>query len=172
MLSDENGTIDDVTGSLGDYVEKKLEQIKVDAQQQNLSGLYQQQATDITALAQAQSAWNDAVDRYTQGFIDQGYAQDEAARMAVVEAQANQELTGDLNDARAALDNVNGSIDNVTTSLGASVAISDGASQGIQNVATASTTGVDRAQRRRRRHRAVLVGPLGRGAYRSPTSRA
>jgi len=140
MLSDENGAIDDVTGSLGDYVEKKLEQIKVDAQQQNLSGLYQQQATDITALAQAQSAWNDAVDRYTQGFIDQGYAQDEAARMAVVEAQANQELSGTVEEAQGALDACSASIDNVTTSLGASVAISDGASQGIQNVATASTT--------------------------------
>ena len=65
---------------------------------------YEQQATDAKALAEAKKAQSDAVDRYTKSFIDQGYAQDDAAKMAVVEAQANQDITSSLNDAQSAYD--------------------------------------------------------------------
>ncbi|MFR3452212.1 MAG: hypothetical protein ACLTSX_12390 [Collinsella sp.] len=54
------------------YIDQKLQQIQVDAQQQNLSALYQQQAEDITALTQAQQAYNDDLgehDQFVQNYI-------------------------------------------------------------------------------------------------------
>lgn len=146
-LADENGAIRDVTGSLEGYVQKKLEQIKVDAQQQNLTALYQQQAEDITALAQAQKAYNDKQaerDQHIQDYIDKygPYVQNaQAMAEAAWEGQlATSAEAKAVKEAQGALDAVNTSIGTVSTSLGASVAVADRASASIQNLAASNST--------------------------------
>ena len=38
-LADEHGAIEDVSAALGEYVQKKMDQIRIDAQQENLTAL-------------------------------------------------------------------------------------------------------------------------------------
>lgn len=147
VLSDENGTIQDVTASLGSYIDQKVQQIRVDAQQQNLSALYQQQAEDITALTQAQQDYNARVaelgDRqaYVEGYM-QRYSGTtrETAEAAYDGALALAAQESGLNDAQAALDACNTSIDNLSSSMTAQAAIADGNAASMQNLVLSSST--------------------------------
>lgn len=130
-LADEHGAIDDVTGALGEYVEKKLNQIRVDAQQSNLTALYEQQAQDLQTLAVAQKNFNDEVDRRVS--ITPGLTREDAAAAM---AWSQQGIA--LREAKEALGAVNSSIDTVTESLGASVAVADGATASVKDLAAAS----------------------------------
>lgn len=139
-LADENGAIANVTETLGKYVEKKLEQIKIDAQQQNLTALYQQKQKDIEALTKSQAELNDAQKNYdeimanaTTGLQLNGYEQ----KAAIDRLDA---AKSGVSDAQSALDACNSSIDNVNASLGASAAAADGASQSVSNLALSSST--------------------------------
>lgn len=146
-LADENGAIDDVTTSIGDYVNKKMEQIRLDAQQQNLSALYQQQQKDIEALAQAQKDYNDRladtggkqayVEQYMRNYAGATREMAEAAWQGV-EAEAAQK--SGLNDAKAALESCNEAIDNVTTSMAAQASAADGSTQSLKDLVAASPT--------------------------------
>ena len=146
-LADENGAIQDVTASLGSYIDQKMQQIQVDAQQQNLTALYQQQAEDITALTQAQQDYNARVaelgDRqsYVEGYM-QRYA---GTTREMAEAAYDGELAlaaqeSGLNDAQAALDSCNTSIDNLSSSMTAQAAIADGNALSMQNLVLSSST--------------------------------
>ena len=115
-LADEHGAISDVTGALGGYVEKKLEQIRVDAQQSNLTALYEQQAQDIQTLAVAQKDYNDEINRCMKNNPQMTREQAELTVSYTKQGKA-------LDEAKAALGAVNNSIDTVTESLGASVAV-------------------------------------------------
>lgn len=145
-LADENGAIENVTQSLGDYINKKLEQIQVDAQQQNLSALYQQQSEDIAELAKAQKAYNDAygdMETNAQQYYDLMLSQGvpitmEQARKTVEASAANSQLAKDVQTAQSALDSVNTSINNVSSSMTAQAAAADGANQSMQNMVLAS----------------------------------
>lgn len=146
-LSDENGAIQDVTSSLGAYIDQKMQQIQIDAQQQNLSALYQQQAEDITALTQAQQAYNDKQqerDEYIENYISRygQYSQnaEEAAELAWQNALANSDEAKAVEEAQAALDACNTSIDNVSSSMSAQAAIADGSSTSMRNMVLASST--------------------------------
>lgn len=146
-LADENGAIQDVTASLGDYIDQKMQQIQIDAQQQNLSALYQQQAEDITALTQAQQAYNDKQqerDEYIQNYIDTcgPYVTnaEEMAESAWEASLANSDEAKAVSDAQAALDACNTSIDNVSSSMSAQAAIADGSSTSMRNMVLASST--------------------------------
>ena len=146
-LADENGAIRDVTASLGSYIDQKMQQIQVDAQQQNLSALYHQQAEDITALTQAQQDYNARVselgDRqaYVEGYM-QRYAGTtrEMAETAYDGALAIAAQESGLNDAQAALDACNTSIDNLSSSMTAQAAIADGNALSMQNLVLSSST--------------------------------
>ena len=144
-LADENGALSDVTGTMSGYIEKKLEQIRVDAQQQNLSALYQQQATDIETLTKAQQAYNDKQaerDEYIKNYIATcgPYVTnaEEMAQAAWEGTLANSEEAKAVKEAQSALDAVNTSIDNVSSSLTASAAATDGAALSISNLAMSS----------------------------------
>lgn len=146
-LSDENGAIQDVTASLGAYIDQKMQQIQIDAQQQNLSALYQQQAEDITALTQAQQAYNDRQqerDEYIENYISRygQYSQnaEEAAELAWQNALANSDEAKAVEEAQSALDACNTSINNVSSSMSAQAAIADGSSTSMQNLVLASST--------------------------------
>lgn len=146
-LSDENGAIQDVTTSLGAYIDQKMQQIQIDAQQQNLSALYQQQAEDITALTQAQQAYNDKQqerDEYIENYISRygQYSQnaEEAAELAWQNALANSDEAKAVEEAQAALDACNTSIDNVSSSMSAQAAIAEGSSTSMRNMVLASST--------------------------------
>lgn len=146
-LADENGAISDVTEALGKYVEKKLEQIKIDAQQQNLTALYQQKQNDIEALTKAQKDYNERLgdhDQFVESYIRSSgkYCQNarESAEAAWEGHKAEVAAASGLNDAQSALDACNSSIDNVNASLGASVSAADGASQSVGNLTLASST--------------------------------
>ncbi len=146
-LSDGNGAIQDVTSSLGAYIDQKMQQIQIDAQQQNLSALYQQQAEDITALTQAQQAYNDKQqerDEYIQNYIDTcgPYVTnaEEMAESAWEASLANSDEAKAVEEAQAALDACNTSIDNVSSSMSAQAAIADGSSTSMRNMVLASST--------------------------------
>lgn len=130
-LADEHGAISDVTGALGEYVEKKLEQIRVDAQQSNLTALYEQQAQDIQTLAVAQKDYNDELNRCMKNNPQMTREQAELTVSYTKQGKA-------LDEAKAALGAVNNSIDTVTESLGASVAVADGATASVKDLAAAS----------------------------------
>lgn len=146
VLSDENGAIQNVTGSLDEYINKKLEQIQVDAQQQNLTALYEQQAQDIAELAKAQRAYNETYGdmeakarEYYDMMLSTGYPVTmEQARATMEASAANSQLAKDVETAQSALDSVNTSIDNVSSSMAAQAAASDGASQSLQNMVLAT----------------------------------
>ena len=146
-LADENGAIQDVTASLGSYIDQKMQQIQIDAQQQNLSALYQQQAEDITALTQAQQAYNDKQqerDEYIQNYIDTcgPYVTnaEEMAESAWEASLANSDEAKSVEEAQAALDACNTSIDNVSSSMSAQAAIAEGSSTSMRNMVLASST--------------------------------
>ena len=146
-LADENGAIQDVTSSLGSYIDQKMQQIQVDAQQQNLSALYQQQAEDITALTQAQQAYNEKQkerDAYIQNYINTcgPYVTNaqEMAESAWEASLASSEEAKAVNDAQAALDACNTSINNVSSSMTAQAAIADGNALSMQNLVLSSST--------------------------------
>ena len=147
-LADENGAISDVTASLGDYISKKVEQIRLDAQQQNLTALYDQQAKDIAELTRAQKAYNDEYGNMEQAaseYYNQMAAQGlpitmEQARATVEAGAANSQLAQDVKTAQSALDAVNTSIGNVSSSMGAQAAAANGANQSMQNMVLASPT--------------------------------
>lgn len=147
-LADENGAIQDVTSSLGGYIDQKMQQIQVDAQQQNLSALYQQQAENITALTQAQQEYNNVygdMDTLAQNYYNTMAAQGvpitmEQAR-ATMEATAENSKYGQaVKDAQAALDATNTSINNVSSSMTAQAAIADGNALSMQNLVLSSST--------------------------------
>lgn len=144
-LADENGALEDVTGTMSEYINKKLEQIRVDAQQQNLSALYQQQAADIETLTKAQKAYNDKQaerDEYIQNYINTcgPYVTnaEEMAQKAWEGSLAMSDEAKAVQEAQSALDAVNTSIDNVSSSLTASAAAADGSVSSISNLAMAS----------------------------------
>lgn len=146
-LADESGAIQDVTASLGDYIDQKMEQIRVDAQQQNLTALYQQQAEDITALTQAQQDYNSQLqdhDEYVQNYID-NYGQyvpnaTQMAEDAWNSYKAELADTTGVTDAQAALDSCNTSINNVSSSMTAQAAIAEGNALSMQNLVLSSST--------------------------------
>lgn len=145
-LADENGAIQDVTASLGDYIDKKLQQIQLEAQQQNLSALYQQKTEDVKALAAAQKAYNDQLqdeDSWTADYMAK-YAQYgmtiDGARAAYEQYKASLADTTGLNDAKAALDADNTSIENVNANIASSISVADGAAASLADYAMASGT--------------------------------
>lgn len=146
-LADENGAIQDVTASLGSYIDQKMQQIQVDAQQQNLSALYQQQAEDIKALTQAQQDYNSQLqdhDEYVQNYID-NYGQyvpnaTQMAEDAWNSYKAELADTTGVTDAQAALDSCNTSINNVSSSMTAQAAIAEGNALSMQNLVLSSST--------------------------------
>lgn len=146
-LADENGAIQDVTSSLGSYIDQKMQQIQVDAQQQNLSALYQQQAEDIKALTQAQQDYNSQLqdhDEYVQNYID-NYGQyvpnaTQMAEDAWNSYKAELADTTGVTDAQAALDSCNTSINNVSSSMTAQAAIAEGNALSMQNLVLSSST--------------------------------
>lgn len=146
-LADENGAIDDVTTSIGDYVNKKIEQIRLDAQQQNLSALYQQQQQDIAALAQAQKDYNDRLAETggKQAYVEQymrtcAGATREMAEAAWKGVEAEAAHKSGLDDAKAALESCNTAIDNVTSSMAAQASAADGSTQSLAELVAASPT--------------------------------
>lgn len=146
-LSDEAGAIDNVSEKLGDYITKKLEQIRVDAQQQNLTSLYEQQAEDIAALAKAQKSYNDLLgdhDTYVQNYLANCTEVSEETQKLAEKGweswQAAKAQESGLNDAKAALESCNTSISTVTTSLGAAVTVADGTAASVSSLAAASST--------------------------------
>lgn len=150
-LADEKGAIEDVAGSLGGYIDKKMEQIRIDAQQQNLSGLYKQQQTDIEKVAQATQNLNKEMeghDAYIADYLQRtsGYYQnsEQAAKEAEegwkrAHPQAEQAKT-DLEEAKGALSSVNTSIENTQTALGAQASAADGSSVSLRNMVMANQT--------------------------------
>lgn len=147
-LADENGAIQDVTASLGDYIDQKMEQIRVDAQQQNLTALYQQQAENITALTQAQQEYNNVygdMDTMAKNYYDTMAAQGipitmEQARATIEANAANSKYGQAVKDAQAALDATNTSINNVSSSMTAQAAIAEGNALSMQNLVLSSST--------------------------------
>ncbi len=145
-LSDENGAIQDVTGSLGNYIDKKLEQIRVDAQQENLAALYQQQARNVEELTKAQQAYKDELSKvderataYMNGQALKGIPVTlEQARAHELNAVKTGEYGKAVETATALVQSCDQAIETTTTSLGAMAAQSEGAVTGISAIATAS----------------------------------
>lgn len=142
ILSDENGVLEDVTASLGDYITQKMEQIRVDAQQQNLTSLYQQQAENIEAVAQAQAS---LIEKYgtKQQFIESEMKWPgmtlEAAEAAWQMTLASTEEGKALSTTQQALESTNAAIDILETSLVNSAALADGSAQSISGLASSSS---------------------------------
>lgn len=131
VLANENGTIQDVTGSLSEYVNKKLEQIRIDAQQSNLTALYEQQAVNLQTVAAAQSEYNSRVDECMQK--NPGMSRQTAENIV------NQSEWGKaLQESKDALHATNDAIGTLTQSMGAAVAASGSASVSVRDLSAAS----------------------------------
>lgn len=131
-LADEHGAIEDVSAALGECVQRKMDQIRIDAQQENLTALYKQQAADLDELARAQAAYDsEIVDKYLAHHPELTRAQAEEATATSAQAKA-------VRDAQAALDSVDASIATVTSSMGAQITAANGAATSVAGLATAS----------------------------------
>ena len=144
-LADESGAIDDVTGSLGKYIDQKLEQIRLDAQEENLRGLYEQRQQNLEELAKAQQAYNDEVakeEQWIQARMSEYPAEisnkREMAEAAWDEHLANTEAAKSLETTKSLLDSTDTSIRTVEASFGAAAAATDGATQSVKDLAMAS----------------------------------
>lgn len=151
-LSDESGAIDDVTASIGEYVDQKMQQIRLEAQQENLEALYKQQADNIAAMTEATAAYNAELgnhDSYVESWIESNRAQadvyaemglsmEQAAESAwdVHEAEVAQK-TG-LNDAREAVEANTTAINNLESSYAATAAAADSSSTSLQSFVASS----------------------------------
>lgn len=151
-LSDENGAIEDVTASIGEYIDQKMQQIRLEAQQENLEALYKQQADNIAAMTEATAAYNAELgdhDSYVESWIESNRAQadvyaemglsmEQAAESAwdVHEAEVAQK-TG-LNDAREAVEANTTAINNLESSYAATAAAADSSSTSLQSFVASS----------------------------------
>lgn len=152
----ENGeAIDNVTTKLGGYVQQKLEQIRLEAYQDRLKEMYEQQAEDIQALATAQKAYNDEMasiggkETYIQNYIDK-YKElnplvdisaeklQEMAEKAYDNATASAYANSGIEDAQSALESLNGSIEITEAAMGAAASATDGLSNSVQTWAQAN----------------------------------
>ena len=137
-LKDQNGAIEDVAGSLDQYVQKKLEQIQIDAQQENLTALYKQQAEDIQAVAAATSAYNTRMEEMISYQVEHnGLTREQAEELANAQMALTDEGKA-LDDAKAALDSCNQAISNTEASLGALSASSQTSTTSVRDMAMAS----------------------------------
>lgn len=148
-LAENGDAIENVSSKLGEYVQQKLEQIRLEAYQDRLKTMYEQQAEDIQALATAQKAYNDEMDAlgskedYVSRYIDNYkglYTQvkltdDELrdiAESTYDNAEAAAYANSGLEDAKSNLDSINGSISITEAAMGAAAAATDGLSDSVQ----------------------------------------
>lgn len=154
-LSENGEAIENVTAKLGGYVTQKLEQIRLEAYQERLKDLYEQQAEDIQALATAQKAYNDEMDaigskdEYISNYIDK-YKElnplvdvsadklQEMAEKAYDNATAAAYTNSGIEDATSALESLNGSIGITEAALAATASATDGLSDSVQTWAQAN----------------------------------
>lgn len=115
-IADQNGTIQENIGNISELIEKKKEEIRVEAQLATLKDLYQQQATAILAVQEAQEAYNTAV---------------ENGAGALVIA----DLSNKLSEAQNNLSSVNKDIDALSASLGDTATSGSNAAEQLSNVA-------------------------------------
>lgn len=144
VLADENGRIQDVTGSLGGYIEAKKRQIQADAQMSNLSALYTQQQEDIAALTAAQQDYQAALEDvgskadWVADYMEDYGASAEQAEAAWEGMDASLRQSTGLTEAQNNLEATNQAIDNTETGLAATEAAAEGATESIQLLAQAS----------------------------------
>ena len=151
-LSDENGAIDDVTASIGEYVDQKMQQIRLEAQQENLEALYKQQADNIAALTEATAAYNAELgdhDSYVESWIENnkaqadvyaemGYSMEQAAENAWDAHEAEVAQKTGLDDAREAAEANTTAINNLESSYAATAAAADSSSTSLQSFVASS----------------------------------
>ena len=144
----ENGeAIDNVSTKLGDYVQKKIEQIKIDAYQDRLTELYKQQADDIQAVTEAQIAYNqemegmnDKLDAYIESCKRSGSEATPEMISAWEEAyESNARLSSGLGDAEQNLESINGAITTTEAEMGATAAAADGLSNSVETFAQSNS---------------------------------
>jgi TP901 family phage tail tape measure protein len=148
-LAENGDAIENVSSKLGEYVQQKLEQIRLEAYQDRLKTMYEQQAEDIQALATAQKAYNDEMDAlgskedYVSRYIDNYKGLHTQVKLTDDELRDIAESTYDnaeaaayansgLEDAKSNLDSINGSISITEAAMGAAAAATDGLSDSVQ----------------------------------------
>lgn len=112
VIKDQEGAIMDTTTALDDYITKKQEEIRLNAMEDTLADLYEQQAIDVQAAADAYSdlatAKQHAADiRAGREMGDLAQAEDAVRR-----------LEAGYQDAQAQVDNTTAAIANMETAIG------------------------------------------------------
>ena len=105
VIQDEAGNIVKTTDAIDEYIDKKKEQIRLEAITENLKDLYKQQY-------EAQQTLNDATEEYNQALRDQAKYGNESSAAAAQYAGKVQAAEGKVNAAKAALDTCNKSLAN------------------------------------------------------------
>ena len=85
---DQDGNVRDLTSSIGELIAKKEQEARVNALTENLTEAYKDQAEAAKTLADAQNAYDDAVQRY----VDKGYELEQARNMASMGTQEGKDL--------------------------------------------------------------------------------
>lgn len=146
-LADENGAITDVTASLGGYIKKKLEQIRIDAQQEKLKGLYKQQADDLEKYMKAQEGFNKALektgghDKYVAELTKKLGGTAGAAKQAEENwknLNAGLEKQYGVDEARQNLESVGKSIDIANKNMETTASVADSASTSVSALAASN----------------------------------
>ena len=125
VIQDEEGNILDTVDAIDQYIEKKQEQIQIDALAADLEDLYQQKRDDIAALAAATDEYNIQAEK--------------ASKIVGPGAQAAQDnLEGyrqKMLDAQAALESTDTAIANTTAQMGAMEGAAMDAEQSVGDLA-------------------------------------
>ncbi|MCI6273944.1 MAG: phage tail tape measure protein [Coriobacteriaceae bacterium] len=142
-LSEQGEEIENVTSKLGGYMQKKLEQIRLEAYQDRLGELYRKQAEDMDALTTAQMAYNqrveelgskadyvaDYVSKYKELGVQSSLTSEELERYAEAAYEgelASARVESGLGSAREAFDAIGGSISTTEAMMGSAAQASDG----------------------------------------------
>jgi len=131
VIADQEGAVMDTTEAIDGYIQKKQEEIRLNAMEDTLTDLYAQQAQDVQAVGDAYSDLAEA----------KQYAADiESGKVVGDINQANaavRMMQARVDEANRTLDATNGSINDVETAMGNLSAATDGAAQSAGDWASA-----------------------------------
>ena len=111
VIKDQEGNLLDTTDAIEKYIDKKKEQLRLEALQENYKDLYKQQFEDQQALTKAQEAYNDALKEQKEHQNESSYTT-KAYSDKVAEAERN------LHAAEDALDATTKSLENTEEQMG------------------------------------------------------
>ena len=133
VIKDQEGNLLDTTDAIEKYIDKKKEQLRLEALQENYKDLYKQQFEDQQTLTKAQEAYNDAL-KEQKDHQNESSTATKAYSDKVAEAERN------LHAAEDALEATNKSLENTEEQMGKATGATKKTGDTMKDVASKAKT--------------------------------